>query len=293
MAGNLGRVLRVTVLAGLVAVLAVTVTGCVSAESWGGHLSSDPALDVNRANWVQESIAHDMSLGALTEASLVRIVSEDGGGYVRQITFTGQRGTFGQQITMDAVLGSTAVHNSPPTGIVNSPDGQDPVECFTFTIGWTDATVDPPVRADCPQTALGSPRVLADREAGEVNSAADLATVLTISAAPVPATRSDALSLLAPARAYALKALSPTLGQDDASHEWDYVTEHLSFASGKALAAAAMPVLGGGCVYVTFDQDSKPGMSVPAWPAPLDALCTGSAALAASGAITDNPQAGG
>lgn len=293
MVGNLSGVLRVTVLAGMVAVPAVTVTGCVSAESWGGHLSSDPALDVNRANWVQESIAHGMSLGALTEASLVAIVSDDGGGYIRRITFTGQRGTFGQQITMDTVLGSSAVRNYPPTGIVNSPDGQDPVECFAFTIGWTDTTVDPPVREDCPQTALGSPQVLADKEADEVNSAAGLATVLTISAIPVPATRSDALSLLAPARAYALKVLSPSAGQNDASDEWNYATEHLSFASGKAFAAAAMPVLGGGCVYVTFGQDSNPGETVPAWPAPLDAPCTGSAALAASGSITDNPREGG
>jgi hypothetical protein len=269
--------------------LAMTATGCVSAESWGGHLSADPALDVNRANWVRESIARDMALGALTEQSLVQIVSDNGGGYIRRVTFTGQRGTFSQRITMDTVLGTSPVHNPPSTGTVNSPDGQDPIECFTFTIGWADTAANLPVREDCPETALGSPPTMADKEAGQVNSAGNLAATLTISASPVPATRRDALGRLAQARAYALKMLSPSLGQPAASREWDYATRHLSFSSGKAVAAAAMPVPGGGCVYVTFGQDSNPGETVAAWPAPLDAPCIGPVALAASGPITDNP----
>jgi hypothetical protein len=277
---------RAIVLAGLVATLAMTATGCGPAQSWGGHLSADPALDVNRANWVGESIARDMSFGALTEQSLIQIVSGSGGGYVKGITVTGRRGTSSQRITLDTVLGTTPVRNPPSTGTVNSPDGQDPIECFAFTIGWADTTVNPPVRETCPETALGSPSALADREAGHVYSAGNLAAAFAISATPVPATRSEALGRLARARAYALKVLSPSLGQDNASREWDYATSHLSFAPGTAIAAAAMPVLGGGCVYVTFGQDGNPGADAAAWPAPLDAPCAGPAALAASGPIT-------
>ena len=283
---SLSRVPRVTALAGLVAMLAMTAIGCGSAQSWGGHLGADPALDVNRANWVGESIARDMSFGALTEQSLIQIVSDNGGGYVKGITFTGQRGASGQRITLDTVLGTTPVRNPPSTGTVNSPDGQDPIECFTFTIGWADTTVNPPVRETCPETALGSSSALADREAGQVDSAGNLAAALAISATPVPATRRDALGRLARAKAYALKVLSPSLGQDKASREWDYATTHVSFSPGKALSAVAMPVPGGGCVYVTFAQGGNPGENAAAWPAPLDAPCAGPAALAASGPVT-------
>ena len=284
---------RAGVLAGWVAMLAATASGCASAQSWGGHLSADPALDVNRANWVRESIAHDMALGALTEQSLVRIVSDNGGGYVMRITFAGQRGTFvSQRITMDTVLGTSPVRNPPPTRTVDgpdgvdSPDGQNPIECFAFTIGQADTMAHPPAREACPETALGSPSGLADREAGQVNSAGNLAAVLTISATPVPATRRDALARLARARAHALQVLSPSLGQGNASREWDYAMGHLSFSAGKALAAAAMPVPGGGCVYVTFGPGGNPGENVIAWPAPLAAACTGPSAVEASGPIT-------
>jgi hypothetical protein len=283
---KLSRVPRVTAVAGLVAVLAMTATGCVSAQSWGGHLAADPALDVNRANWVRESIARAMSFGPLTEQSLAQILSDNGGGYVRGVTFSGGRGASSERITVDTVLGTSPVRDPPSTGTVNSPDGQDPIECFTFTIGWADTLVNPPVRETCPETALGSPSALADREAGQVNAAGNLAAVLAISATPVPATRRDALGRLALARAYALKALSPSLGQDNAIHEWDYATSHLSFSPGKARAAAAMPVTGGGCVYVTFGRGSDPGGNLAAWPAPVDAPCTGAVALAGSGPMT-------
>jgi hypothetical protein len=290
---KLTRAWHGTATAGLAATVAVAVMGCAAAGSWGGHLSADPALDANRANWVQDSIARAMSLGALTEQSLIQIVSDNGGGYVTRITVSGPRGASGQQLTMDTVLGSYPVRSAPASGTVNSPDGQDPIECFTFTIGWQDTEVAPPVRKDCQETALGSPSTLATREASRVGAAANLASVLAVPATPVPAIRQNALGRLAVGRANALNALSPSLGQAKASQEWTYATDHLSFASAKGAAAVALPVPGGGCVYLAFGPDSGAGGPVPAWPAPVAAPCTGAAALAASGPVTSDPQGGG
>jgi hypothetical protein len=273
------------------ATVVVTVTGCGAWGSWGGHLSADPALDANRANWVQDAIASAMSLSALTEQGVIQIVWDNGGGYVKRIMVSGPRGMYGQQLTIDTVLGTSPVHTTPPSGTVNSPDGQNPVECFTFTIGWQDA-VAPPVRKDCPETALGSAPVLATAEAVRVYSAANLASVLAVPAAPLPATRHDVLSTLAAARAIVIKALSPSMGQKKASQEWNYATDHLSFASATG-AAAALPVPGGGCVYLAFGPHSAPGGPVAAWPAPVAAPCTGAAALAAAGPVTSDPQGGG
>jgi hypothetical protein len=54
-----------------------------------------------------------------------------------------------------------------------------------------------------------------------------------------------------------------------------------------------MPVLGGGCVYEIFTPGDPPGGANPVWPAPLDDPCTGAVALAISGPLSYNPQAGG
>jgi hypothetical protein len=150
-----------------------------------------------------------MSLGALTEQGVIQIVSDNGGGYVKRITVSDPRGMPGQQLTIDTVLGTSPVRTAPPSGTVNSPDGVNPVECFTFTIGWQDTAVAPPARKDCPETALGSAPALANKEAMRVDSAADLASVLDVPAAPVPATGHDVLGRLAAARATALKAQHP------------------------------------------------------------------------------------
>jgi hypothetical protein len=286
--GNVSRAPRVPVCLCLAAILAAAVTGCT-----GGHLAQDPALDANRASWVQTSIIRSMSLGAMTEEALTQIVFDDGGGYVTRIQFTGQRGTSSQQTIMDTVLGIGPVHNPPPGETVNSPDGRDPIACYQFTIGWTDTAVPRPVREGCPEANVSWQQTQADTEADKINSAAGMAAAIAIPAAAVPGTRRGALNMLQGSHAYALKLLGQVFGRNGASDRWTYALEHQSFAPGRDLAATALPVLGGGCVYVSFIKGEDSHETDPAWSAPLEGPCTGAAALAASGPISYDPRAGG
>lgn len=294
----LARLRRGAAAVACAATIVVAVAGCEAASSRGGHRSADPALDANRANWLRGSIARNMSHAALTELQVITIVTLEGGGYVKQITVSGPRGMPGQQTTIDTVLGTSPVPAGPPSATVNSPDGQNPVECFTFMIGWLDTTAAPPVRKDCQETALGTAPTLAIREATWVAAATVLAAVLipavlALPAAPVPAIRQDVLGRLAKVRAFTVKELSPSMGRDKASQEWNYATANLSFAAGGEAAAAALPVPGGGCAYLAFAPPSAAGSPATVWAAPAMAPCTGAAALSAAGPVTAGPHGGG
>lgn len=272
--------------AGVVA-LAAAAAGCASD-------APDPSLTVNRATWVQTSIAQDMSLGALSEDGLAGIVSDDGGGYITRITIAGQRGTSRQTIVMDTVLGTSIVRNQPAGEDVNT-DGVAPqvVLCFRFMIGWIDTIVAPPVQEACPESAANRP-ALAAGEADKMQAAANLVAIVDTPQLSVPGNREAAVKLLKKDGAYALKVMAREgVPRQPGAKDLSYALGRLSFASGDGVAAGAMPVLGGGCVYETFAHSDPPGAANLAWPAPLDALCTGAAALAASGPLSFNPRAGG
>jgi hypothetical protein len=273
---------------GTVIVLAAAVAGCMGEPS-----APDPSLTINRANWVQSSIARDMSMGVLGEPGLIDIVADDGGGYVTRVTITGQPGTFSQRIVMDTVLGTSLVRDRPAGVEVNS-GGNVPqvVLCFQFTIGWVDTMVPPPVRESCPESASGQP-ALADEEADKIQAAANMAAVVSTPQSAVPSGREAAVKLLESHGTYALKVLAGEGVRQLGAADLAYAVNRLSFASGNGVAAAAMPVLGGGCVYETFTRGDPPGGANPAWPAPLDEPCTGTAALAISRPLSYNPQSGG
>jgi hypothetical protein len=253
----------------------------------------DPSLTTNRATWVETSIARDMSIGALSEDELIGIVSEDGGGYVTRITISGPRGTFRQRIIMDTVLGTSIVRDQPAGEEVNSNDVAQVVLCFRFTIGWTDTMVPPPIREKCPESAPDGP-ALAAGEADKIQAAANLISIADTPQLTVPDGHSAAVKLLARDGAYALKLMAREgIPRQPGARDLAYSLRRLSFASRDGGAAVAIPVLGGGCVYETFTPGHRPAPANLAWPAPLDAPCTGLAALAISGPLSYNPGAGG
>jgi hypothetical protein len=259
----------------------------------------DPSLTINRASWVQSSIARDMSMGALGEAGLINIVADDGGGYVTRITITGHPGTFSQRIVMDTVLGTSLVRD-PPTGVDVNSGGNVPqvVLCFQFTIGWVDTMVSPPVRESCPESVgsrstMAYESTLAYAEANRIQAAGNLIAVLDTPQSSVPTGRGAAVKLLERNGTHALKVLAGEGVRQPGAADLAYALNRLSFASGHGVAAVAMPVLGGGCVYETFTRGNPPESANLAWPAPLDEPCTGTAALAVSGPLSYNPQTGG
>ena len=256
-----------------------TAGGCMTEPG-----TRNAALTVNRANWVAMEIPAAMSMGALTEASLIRLVNEDGGGYVTLITISGPRGTSRQRTTIDAVLGTSVVRNPPQGGNVNGGQDVPVVMCFQFTVGWADTKVSPPVRRNCPEAGTATigtgASAAADAGAAEINSAQNLAATIDVPPGVVPGSRTDALKVLDSGPA--------------ASHGLVSALRRMSYAGKSGIAAAAVPDSGGGCVYISFTRDGIATRTrAQAWAAPLDAPCTGAGALAASGTISYNPAAGG
>lgn len=232
-------------------------------------------------------------MGTLSENELIGIVSDDGGGYVTRITISGLRGTFRQRIIMHTVLGTSIVRDRPAGEEVNGGDVQQVVLCYRFTIGLTDTMVPPPIREKCPESVPDGP-ALAAREADEIQAAADLVAIVDTPQLTVPDGHRAAIKLLARDGAHALKVMAREgIPRRPGARNLAYALRRLSFASGDGIGAAAMPVLGGGCVYETFTRGDPPATANPAWPAPLDAPCTGLAALAISGPLSYNPGAGG
>ena len=272
-------------------VAALVITAAMAGCDFGDV--PEPSLTVNRANWVQMMIAQDMSMGALSEYELDGIVAEDGGGYITRITVTGRRGTGSQQVVMDTVLGTDIVRNPPAGGNVNSGDIPQVVLCFQFRIGWTDTMVPPPVQQKCPESASKWPSLAAE-QAATIDSAQGLAAIVATPQLTVPGDRGAALKLLERFGTHALKFdVRQGVPLEPYKAELGHALRGLSFASGSGVAAVAMPVVGGGCVYETFTRSDLPRGSNLAWAAPLDAPCTGVAALAASGPLSYNPGAGG
>jgi hypothetical protein len=267
-------------------VLAAAAAGCMSD-------APDPSLTSNRATWVQASIARDMSIGALSEDELIGIVSDDGGGYVTRITISGRRGTFRQRIIMDTVLGTSIVRDQPAGEEVNSSDVQQVVLCFRFTIGWTDTMGPPPTGERCPEAAANR-LALAAGEADKIQAAANLVAIVDTPQLTEPDGRGAAVKLLARDGAHALKVMAGEgIPRQPGAKNLAYALRRLSFTSGDGVAAVALPVLGGGCVYETFTRGEPPATANLAWPAPLDEPCTGASALAVSGPLSYNPGAGG
>ena len=252
----------------------------------------NPSLTVNRAALVQTSIARDMSIVALGETGLIGIDADDGGGYVTRITITGKRGTFRQRIVMETVLGTSMVRDPPDGAELNSADAPQVVLCFQFTIGWVDTMVRPPVQERCPESA-GGRASLAVAQAGKIQAAAGMVAVVGTPPGAVPKSRKAAVNLLERRGTYALKVLAGEGVRRPGAADLPFALRRLSFAAGNGVAAAAMPVPGGGCVYETFTPGDPHAGANPVWPAPLDAPCTGAAALAMSGPLSYNPQAGG
>jgi hypothetical protein len=65
------------------------------------------------------------------------------------------------------------------------------------------------------------------------------------------------------------------------------------FAAGHGVAALALRLRAGGCIYLGLPDNPHGGGWPGPWLSPVQAPCTGAAALAASGWISNNPTAGG
>ena len=175
---------------------------------------------------------------------------------------------------------------------MDSGDVPQVVLCFRFTIGWVDTMVPAPVQRNCPESASSRPTLAAD-EADKIQAAENLAAVVGTPQSAMPSSREAAVKLLARQGAHTLKVLTSEGVRQPGAADLAYALHRLSFASGAGVAAVAMPVLRGGCVYETFTRSDTPGGANPVWPAPLDNPCTAVAALAVSGPLSYNPGAGG
>jgi hypothetical protein len=66
-----------------------------------------------------------------------------------------------------------------------------------------------------------------------------------------------------------------------------------AFAAGHGRAALSLRLRSGGCIYLSLPDNPQGGGLPGPWLSPVLAPCTGAAALAASGWISNNPAAGG
>lgn len=270
----------------VVAVAVALLTGCGSAvasmPSASNPSSASDLSGTGRASAVVNEMALMMSRGALTEASLVSYVITSGGGYVTDIRTSGKAGTLGYRITMDTVLGTSVVRppDAPPIDEVYPRGTPVALACYRFIAGWYDTIVSGPYRIQCRQMQAAS---LA--QASRVADAWLIAQVL-IPPPAVPDTRRAAIRLIE----------QKWKISDQQTIQATRLLTRLSFASGSGLAAGAVPMSDGGCIYVSFGAGdtalARPLFS-DAWPAPADARCTAAAALAASGPLSYNPADGG
>jgi hypothetical protein len=257
--------------------MAAAVPGCMT--------DAEPPSQVRKqAAQVSLMISSAMGTGRLTEASLIQIVESNGGGYVTAITRSGRAGTASERTIVHAVLGTSIV--SAAGGLGKGIIGTPAVLCYRFTVGHYSYQVWQ-AQEPCPRSppgASGGFVATATAEASQVQSATGAifklprAALAQIQAAPV--SLSQAVRLLG-------------LDRHARRHAGILPLTAMRFAAGHGRAALALRLRAGGCIYLSLPDDPD-GEGLPGpWLSPAEAPCTGAAALAASGWISNNPAAGG
>jgi hypothetical protein len=244
-----------------------------------------PAQVRKQAGAVSLMISSAMGTGQLTEAGLIQIVEGDGGGYVTAITRSGRALTASERTTVHAVLGTSIASGAGTTDGLGKPVAGTPaVLCYRFTVGYYPYQVWQ-ANEPCPRPgATGGFAATATAEAGRVWSAQN-----AIARLPRPA--------LAQIRAapVSLSQAQHLLGLDRHGRKAAGILPLTAsaFEAGHGRAAVALRLRQGGCIYLGL-PDNPHGEGLPGpWLSPVLAPCTGAAALAASGWISNNPAAGG
>jgi hypothetical protein len=276
------RAARVTGWMVLAAAVVIAMPGCMTDPQ-----AETPAQVRKQASMVSLMIGDAMGTGQLTEADLIQIVESNGGGYVTAITRSGRARTASERTTVHAVLGtSIASGNGSPDG-PGKPVAETPaVLCYRFTVGYYPYQVWQADEA-CPRPrpgATGGFAATATAEAGRVLSAQNALVRL-----PRPA--------LAQIRAapLSLSQVQHVLGLDRHARQAAGILPltAIAFAAGHGRAALALRLRAGGCIYLSLPDNPDGGGLPGPWLSPVLAPCTGAAALAASGYISNNPAAGG
>jgi hypothetical protein len=275
-----GLACRITGWAVLAAAMVTAISGCMT--------DAEPPAQVRKqAGMVSLMIGNAMGGGQLTEAGLIQIVESSGGGYVTAITRAGQAGTATERTTVHAVLGTSIVSgNSSYAGIGKAVRGTPAVLCYRFTVGYYPYQVwraSEPCPRPPPGTAGGF-AAAATAEAGRIWAAqsaiAKLPRAALAQVRAVPASVSQARRMLGLGRrARQVAGVLPITADE--------------FAAGHGRAALALRLRAGGCAYLSLPDDPDGGGLPGPWLSPVLAPCTGTAALAAAGWISNNPAAGG
>jgi hypothetical protein len=270
---------RVTGWAVLAAVTVTAVAGCMTGAEPPAHVR-------HQAGQVSLMISNAMGTGQLTEAGLIQIVESAGGGYVTAITRSGRAGTANQRTLIHAVLGTSIVAAAGPDDGLGKPVGGTlTVLCYRFTVGYYPYQVRQ-AQEPCPRPrpgAAGGFAATATAQAGQVWSAQNAlyrlppAARAQVSIAPVSLSRAAHLLGLDRHSRQAAGILPLTASQ---------------FTTGHGRAALALRLRAGGCIYLSLPDNPHAGGLPGPWLSPVRAPCTGAAALAASGWISNNPAAG-
>jgi hypothetical protein len=253
------------------AVAAASLTGCVAV--------TDTSTVSKNAAMVTLMVSGGMGEGPFTEADLIGTVAEYGGqyggqAYVTAISRSGRIRTGTMQTIVHAVLIGSQDQNSAP------------VMCYRVTVGYVDWQVSQ-AREACPGVPANTPggyATIALAQAGKIaleeDSAMELPVAAQVRVAVAPMSRLQAIRLLGLGwRARRKAGVLPVTASE--------------FAADGARSALALRLRAGGCVYLSM-PDNPDGNGLPGpWLSPVHAACTGAAALAASGWISQNPTAGG
>jgi hypothetical protein len=269
-----GLVPQVTGWAVLAAATVTAVTGCASSVE-------SPAQVRKQASQVSLMISSAMGTDPLTEAGLIQIVESDGGGYVTAITRSGRAGTATERTVVHAVLGTSIVSATGSSGGPERPvDGTPAVLCYRFTVGYYQYQVGQAQQPCPPSGSAGAATAQASRVQSASNAIARLPPAARASVVTAPASLSQAAHLLGLDRhARHMAGILPLTAR--------------AFAAGPGRAALALRLRAGGCVYLSLPDNPDGGGLPGPWQSPVQAPCTGAAALAASGWISNNPNAGG
>ncbi|MGF1426478.1 hypothetical protein [Kitasatospora sp. LaBMicrA B282] len=288
--------------------MAVTLTACAEG------LPMKPAgakVTEARASAVELMLGNARTGGALTQTTLMAVIIKYGGGFVTSVSASGTPGTVDSELQLDAVLGPGTVRSTVQGETILGPAA---MRCYRFTAGYQDPAAG--YRAiKCP-AGLGADQAarLAARQwaVQEVASRYGMGGQGVARALPQTVEQAEQLLGVGPTGQYPAVLPPSTASALPQPRVTSTVTASpvptataspqpltaSAFAESAGLAALAVPQPDGGCVFVRFapepaDEPHPGGLDTNGWAAPVDAACTGSAALATAGYATMDPNAGG
>jgi hypothetical protein len=256
---------------------------------------ADAKVTAARASDVELMLGNARTGGALTQSTLVSVITKYGGGYVLSASATGTAGTSDSTLKLDVVLGPGRVQSTVQGETVLGPAV---MKCYEFTATFLNPAAG--------YREIGCP------DHSDQDDAARLAAQQSV-------VQQAALGYGYHGQQAAAKALPQTVQQAEqllgVDAEGLYPTTPLptpmpspapslrplaayTFAASANVAALAVPQPGDGCVFVRFAPEPAyelhPGtIDIAAWAAPVGAACTGPGALQTAGYMTVDANAGG